>query len=55
MLGEASKKQNTDHKGGTMVCGDQNSTRTRIKWAGGEGSGKELDTDLRLDPSTAQP
>ena len=44
LLGEASKKQNNVHQGGTMVCGDQNSTTTRVKWAGREGSGQELDT-----------
>ena len=55
LLGEASKKQNTVHTGGTMVCVDQNYTTTRAERAGGRGSGQELDTDLKLEPSTTQP
>ena len=55
LLGEASKKQNNVHKGGTMVCGDQNSTTTRVERAGGGGSSQELDTDLKLEPSAEQP
>ena len=47
--GEASKKQIHESTGGTLVCGDQNSTQTRAKRAG---RGQDLDTATTLEPRT---
>ena len=44
---EASKKQNNESTGGTMVCGDPNSTQASVKRAG---RGQELDTATTLEP-----